>query len=50
VPFCGGVGKVFRVGAQPMNMSVRSYWNAEKPRGGSETTLQVQLQLMFLKG
>ncbi len=49
VPIGGGAGKIFRVGAQPMNLAVRGFWNAEKPRGGADATLQVQLQLMFPK-
>ncbi len=49
VPIGGGVGRVFRVGAQPMNVGVRGFWNAAKPTGGADGTLQVQIQLMFPK-
>lgn len=49
VPIGGGVGKIFRLGMQPMNLGVRGFWNAEKPKGGPEATLQIQLQLMFPK-
>lgn len=49
IPFGGGVGKVFRLGAQPMNAAVRGFWNAETPRGGGDATLQIQLQWMFPK-
>jgi len=47
VPIGGGFGKVFRVGAQPMNASVQGFWNAETPDGGPATTLRLQLQLLF---
>jgi hypothetical protein len=50
VPLGGGVGKVFFVGKQPMNLGVQAYYNVEKPTGGADWTLRVQLQLLFPKG
>jgi hypothetical protein len=49
VPFGGGVGKVFRVGKQPMNAQVSAYYNVEKPKFGPDWQLRLQLQLLFPK-
>jgi hypothetical protein len=49
VPVGGGVGRVFKMGNQPMNMSLKLYHNVESPRSGSETQLQFQLQFLFPK-
>jgi len=50
VPFGGGVGKIFRVGKQPMNGSIGAYYNAEKPDGGPDWQLRVMLVLMYPAG
>lgn len=49
VPLGGGVGKVFYVGEQAFNASVQAYYNVEKPTGGADWTLRVQLQLLLPK-
>ncbi len=49
VPFGGGVGRVFRVGGQPINASAQAYYNAGKPTGGPPWSLRLQLQLLFPK-
>ncbi len=49
VPFGGGVGKIFKLGKQPVNGSLRAYYNAVTPAGGSNVQLQAQLQFMFPK-
>ncbi len=49
VPFGGGVGKIFRVGRQPMNAQVSAYYNVEKPQFGAKWQLRLQLQLLFPK-
>jgi hypothetical protein len=36
-------------GAQPFNVGVQGYWNAERPTGGPETTSRVNVQLLFPK-
>lgn len=52
VPFGGGVGKIFRIGSQPLNGSVHVYYNAihpdEAPYPG--WALRLQLQFLFPKG
>jgi hypothetical protein len=49
VPFGGGVGKIFRIGNQPMNASVQYFYNAEKPQLVGDWSLRMQLQFMFPK-
>jgi hypothetical protein len=49
VPFGGGVGKIFRIGKQPMNGQISVYYNVEKPDYGPEWQLRVQLQFLFPK-
>ena len=49
VPFGGGMGKIFRVGRQPMNAQVSAYYNAEKPQFAANWQLRLQLQLLFPK-
>jgi len=47
VPVGGGVGKIFRIGKQPINMSGHVYYNAIKPDIVGDWTLRIQFQLMF---
>jgi len=49
VPFGGGVGKIFRIGKQPLNAQVSAYYNVEKPDSGADWQLRLQLQMMFPK-
>ena len=49
VPFGGGVGKIFRIGKQPMNAQVQAFYNAVKPDNGPDWTLRLQLQFLFPK-
>jgi len=49
VPIGGGVGKVFKIGKQPVNASIRAYHNVESPRNGSDWQLQFQIQFLFPK-
>ncbi len=49
VPFGGGVGKIFRIGKQPMNASLAAYYNVEKPDFGADWQLRFQLQFLFPK-
>ncbi len=50
VPVGGGVGKIFRLGDQPMNFSVQGFYNVETPDFGPDWTLRIQLQLLFPGG
>jgi hypothetical protein len=49
VPFGGGVGKIFKIGKQPLNGQVSAYYNAEKPDSGADWQLRLQLQFLFPK-
>jgi hypothetical protein len=49
VPFGGGVGKIFRIGKQPVNAQVSAYYNVEKPTDGADWQLRAQLQFLFPK-
>jgi len=49
VPVGGGFGKVHRVGAQPINLSLQVFGSAERPSGGPDWTLRTQVQLLFPK-
>ena len=47
IPIGGGIGRVFKIGKQPVNASVRAYHNLQSPRGGSDWQLQFQIQFIF---
>ena len=49
VPLGGGIGRVFTMGSQPVNMNLQGYYNVEKPTGGAEWSLRLQFQLLFPK-
>ena len=49
IPIGGGVGRVFKIGKQPVNASVRAYHNLQSPRTGSDWQLQFQIQFLFPK-
>ena len=49
IPFGGGVGKIFKIGKQPMNGQVSAYYNVEKPESGPDWQLRAQLQFLFPK-
>ena len=51
VPIGAGIGRVFRVGKQPINMSVHGYYNAVKPEIGGEELMgdwTIRTQIQFL--
>jgi hypothetical protein len=49
VPLGGGVGRVFRLGLQPVNATAQFYGNAERPSGGSPWGMRLQLAFLFPK-
>jgi hypothetical protein len=53
VPVGGGLGRIFRVGSQPMNVNFQYFYNLEKPEKPIETTsnwtVRFQFQFMFPK-
>ena len=49
VPFGGGVGRIMKLGFQPVNITAQFYGNAVYPRGSSPWTLRMQFVLLFPK-
>jgi hypothetical protein len=41
VPFGGGVGKIFRIGKQPVNAQAQAFYNVEIPDNGPDWTLRL---------
>ena len=49
VPFGGGIGKVFKLGKQPININAQGYYNAVTPDVRGDWQMRVQVQLLFPK-
>ncbi|WP_263358150.1 neuromedin U [Acidicapsa ligni] len=49
VPVGGGVGRVFKVGPQPLNARAEFFNNVRTTNGGSSWQMQVQLQFLFIQ-
>lgn len=49
VPFGAGVGKVFKIGKQPININAHLYHNTVRPEGAGELTSRIQIQFLFPK-
>jgi len=49
IPFGAGVGKIFSIGSQRMNVSLQGYGNAWKPDIGPDWQLRIQIQFLFPK-
>lgn len=49
IPFGGGVGRIMRLGFQPVNLQAQFYGNAVHPPGASPWALKLQLAFLFPK-
>jgi hypothetical protein len=49
LPFGGGVGRIMRLGFQPVNLSAAFYGNAIHPQGGSPWNMRLQIALLYPK-
>ncbi len=49
VPFGGGVGRIMKMGFQPVNVSAQFYGNAKYPRFGSPWSMRLQMAFLFPK-
>lgn len=49
VPFGGGVGRIMRLGFQPVNVSAQFYVNAVRPPGTSPWGMKLQISFLFPK-
>ena len=49
VPFGGGIGKLFRIGRQPININSQVFYNVVTPTNGAKWQWRFQVQLLFPK-
>lgn len=49
IPLGGGVGKLFKIGEQPINSRLEAYYNVEKPDGGPDWQMVFTWQFLFPK-
>ena len=49
IPIGGGLGKIFRIGKQPVNAQLSAYKNIETPEFGADWQIRLQLQFLFPK-
>ena len=49
VPFGGGVGRIMKLGFQPVNLSATFYGNAVYPAGSSSWNMRLQIAFLFPK-
>jgi hypothetical protein len=49
VPFGGGIGKIARLGYQPVNLSAAFYGNPVNPSGASSWSMRLQIAFLFPK-
>jgi len=47
VPVGGGVGRILKIGKQPVNMQLAYFNNVQHPSGGADQQVRFQVQLMF---
>ncbi len=47
LPFGGGVGRIMRLGPQPVNLSANLYGSAVHPPGGSSWGMRLQVALLY---
>jgi hypothetical protein len=49
-PFGGGVGRIMKLGLQPVNLTAQFYCNAVYPTGTSPWNMRLQIAFLFPKG
>lgn len=49
IPFGGGIGKVFKLGKQPININAQVFYNSIKPEKVGYWQSRIQLQFLFPK-
>jgi hypothetical protein len=50
VPLGGGIGRIMRLGAQPVNVGLQFYGNGVHPPGGSSWSMRMQIAFLFPTG
>ena len=46
-PLGGGMGRIMKLGAQPVNLGLQFYGNAVHPPGGSSWTMRLSIAFLF---
>jgi hypothetical protein len=49
VPVGGGVGKLLKIGKQPINVNLHAYYNLERPENAPDWQIRFAVQLIFPK-
>jgi hypothetical protein len=49
VPFGGGIGRIFKVGHQPINANVKAYYNVEDTSTSGDWSIVTQWSFLFPK-
>jgi hypothetical protein len=49
IPMGGGIGRIMRLGAQPVNVGLQFYGNAVHPAGASPWSMRLQIAFLFPK-
>lgn len=49
IPFGLGVGRLLKIGDQPVDFKIQPFWYAEKPENGPEWSIQFQVKFLFPK-
>jgi hypothetical protein len=49
IPVGGGIGRIMRLGAQPVNLTAQFYGNAVHPPGASPWSMRLQIAFLFPK-
>ena len=49
IPIGGGVGKLFKIGNQPINSRIEAYYNIERPDAAPDWQMVFTFQLLFPK-
>lgn len=49
VPFGLGIGRLIKIGKQPVDIKLQPFWYAEKPDNGPDWSLQFQVKFLFPK-
>ena len=49
IPLGGGIGRIFKMGEQPLNVRLRSYYNFERPDGSPEWSINFSVAFLFPK-
>jgi hypothetical protein len=47
MPVGGGLGRLFKIDKQPINMQLQAFYNVETPRGGAKWQARFQVQFLF---